>query len=180
MVILRLALIVALVLSSSTALLAQTLDGAKVLGEVIIVDRDGRERPLSAFAGKAVFVNIWANWCPPCIREMPSIVRLRDKLKGQNVEFVQLSLPQFWDKDMTWAKQKGIDLPYYVKKEREWTAEQKTVLWNITQPHQKIWWPTTFLLDSAGKVVFVQGWSQHWDADEWVNKIRAAGVPRTG
>lgn len=157
---------------------AQTVDAVKALGEIVIIDRDGNERPLSTFAGKAVFVNIWAYWCPPCIREMPSIVRLRDKMKNDNVEFIQLSLPQNWDKDLAWAKQKGIDLPYNVKKEpAAWRADQKAVLWNATQPHHKIWWPTTFVLDTAGRPVFIQGWKQEWDSDEWVAKIRAASVP---
>jgi thiol-disulfide isomerase/thioredoxin len=58
-----------------------------------LTDLDGQAVSFAKFKGKTVFLNIWATWCPPCVREMPSIAKLaRDpRLQGKNVEFVCVS-----------------------------------------------------------------------------------------
>jgi thiol-disulfide isomerase/thioredoxin len=47
----------------------------------------------SKFQGKTVFLNIWATFCEPCVREMPSIARLADdpRLRNKPIEFVCVS-----------------------------------------------------------------------------------------
>lgn len=38
---------------------------------------------LKQFAGKAVLVNFWATWCPPCRQEIPDLIKLQDAYKGK-------------------------------------------------------------------------------------------------
>src|SRR3989339_104797 len=44
---------------------------------------DGQLLDLTQFKGKVVLINFWATWCPPCRREMPSMERLSQALKGE-------------------------------------------------------------------------------------------------
>jgi len=39
-------------------------------------DPDGKPTSLKAFAGKPTLVNLWASWCAPCIKELPTLDRL--------------------------------------------------------------------------------------------------------
>ena len=41
---------------------------------------DGSDVSLRNYAGKTVLINFWATWCAPCITELPSLLRLQEKL----------------------------------------------------------------------------------------------------
>src|ERR1035441_3847986 len=41
-----------------------------------VVDLDDGPVSFAKFKGKVIFLNFWATWCGPCVREMPSIDRL--------------------------------------------------------------------------------------------------------
>src|SRR5690242_19194058 len=51
-------------------------------------DLDGRPVSFAQYRGKAVFLNIWATWCPPCVAELPSIARLARSARPGRVAFV--------------------------------------------------------------------------------------------
>jgi thiol-disulfide isomerase/thioredoxin len=55
---------------------------------------DGKMVPLNAFRGKAVLVNFWATWCPPCHRELPLLSDLRRTLPEQSLEIAAISIDQ--------------------------------------------------------------------------------------
>src|SRR6476469_9314243 len=44
--------------------------------DVSFVDGDGAETSLAAFSGKPVLLNLWATWCAPCIKELPTLDKL--------------------------------------------------------------------------------------------------------
>jgi thiol-disulfide isomerase/thioredoxin len=39
-------------------------------------DPDGQQTSLAEFSGKPVLVNLWATWCGPCVKELPTLDRL--------------------------------------------------------------------------------------------------------
>ena len=60
--------------------------------DFLLEDIDGKKRLLSALRGKVVLVNFWATWCPPCRREMPSLERLYQSLKGADFEIFAVNV----------------------------------------------------------------------------------------
>ncbi|MCZ6770682.1 MAG: TlpA disulfide reductase family protein [Proteobacteria bacterium] len=57
-----------------------------------ILDIEGSAFDLTRFRGKVVLLNIWATWCAPCVRELPSLDRLQAKLGGEKFEVLALSI----------------------------------------------------------------------------------------
>jgi peroxiredoxin len=53
---------------------------------------DGKEVKLSDYRGKAVLVNFWATWCDPCKIEMPWIIDLQNKYRGQGFEVIGIAM----------------------------------------------------------------------------------------
>lgn len=54
-------------------------------------DGEGRSYSLKNYAGKYVFLNVWATWCAPCAKEMPAINALAAQLAGSNIVVLALS-----------------------------------------------------------------------------------------
>lgn len=45
---------------------------------------------LDSLKGKIVYIDIWATWCLPCIKEIPDLQKLEEELKGEAIQFVSI------------------------------------------------------------------------------------------
>lgn len=63
----------------------------------------GGKTSLESLKGKYVYIDVWATWCGPCRREIPSLQKVEEEYKGKNIEFVSLSIDQKKDYDK-WRK----------------------------------------------------------------------------
>jgi thiol-disulfide isomerase/thioredoxin len=53
---------------------------------------DGTPVSLASFAGKVALINVWATWCAPCVKELPSLQRLQTSMAGKDLIVVALSI----------------------------------------------------------------------------------------
>ena len=66
----------------------------KPLPNIEFEDGSGQKIRLADFKGRLVLLNIWATWCAPCRKEMPTLDRLQQQLGGEMFEVLALSLDQ--------------------------------------------------------------------------------------
>ena len=59
--------------------------------DVAVLTREGGTTTFDRFEGRFVVLNLWATWCGPCIRELPSLARLDDALADKRAQVVLIS-----------------------------------------------------------------------------------------
>ncbi len=106
-------------------------------------DLNGHRVTLFDHRGKVVLVNIWATWCPPCRQEMPSMQRLYEKFRGEDLEILAVSIDANGREAVDPFMQK-IDLTFPVLLDPKETIKP---LYGITGV------PESFIVDKEGIVV---------------------------
>jgi len=127
-------------------------------------DAAGKKLTVASFAGKPVLLNLWATWCAPCVKEMPTldavavakgdalhVLTISQDLKGAEIvaPFFEKAkfkkLQPYFDPDITWSMTLGANLPM------------------------------TILFDSAGKEIWRVAGDMDWTGPEATALIAEAG-----
>ena len=78
---------------------------------------DGAELDLASLRGKVVVLNSWATWCDPCRSEVPTLVKLADSTKPEDVAVVGLDVSDSDDAARQFAKDFSMQYPSIVDSE---------------------------------------------------------------
>lgn len=82
--------------------------------DLAMSDGKGRARRLSDLRGQVVVVHFWGSWCPHCVREMPDLQRLYDRLRGHGkVAFVLLPVREDIGRARRWIRSQRLGLPLF-------------------------------------------------------------------
>lgn len=135
-------------------------------GRLTFADGSGQPLTLADFRGTVVLVNLWATWCPPCVKEMPALDALQAKLGGPDFAVVAISqdrggvtLPQ------AFLEGEGLrNLGLYV--DPDGTATQALKAPGL---------PTSVLFDRDGNEIARLVGPAEWDSEEMVAKIKELG-----
>ena len=78
-------------------------------------DINGNEVSLSGLKGKAVYIDFWATWCGPCIKEIPALQKLEADYHGKDIVFLSISIDALkdkkkWETFVTSREMKGVQL----------------------------------------------------------------------
>lgn len=71
--------------------LSRIREGRRPLPDFTFLEADGTSRSAKDFQGKALLINLWATWCPPCVAEMPALDRAAGLLAGEGFVVLPLS-----------------------------------------------------------------------------------------
>ncbi|MCF8480473.1 MAG: TlpA family protein disulfide reductase [Rhodospirillum sp.] len=127
-------------------------------------DGAGRELRLSDLRGQVVVLNVWATWCAPCVREMPTLESLAEKTAGRGVTVLPLSQDRGGDTKVP-AFYEGAGITHLpIALDPTLTAGKVLGLRGL---------PTTLILDKDGREVARHEGFKEWDGPDVLSVLGA-------
>jgi thiol-disulfide isomerase/thioredoxin len=135
---------------------------AVTLDDIKLSDLDGSDINMSEFKNKTVFINFWATWCKPCIREMPAIANAQAQLKDKNVVFL-LASNESAEQIQGFKERRKFEFRYVLVHNLEALGIQAL--------------PATYIFDPKGHLTFSEAGFRIWDTSENINLITKNSNP---
>lgn len=88
---------------------APEFEGDGPEGRVQLTDLDGSPVRLADLRGKAVWVNFWASWCPPCQFETPTVRAMDEKYRDRGLVIVAVQVQQTVEAGRDYARRYGLE-----------------------------------------------------------------------
>lgn len=117
---------------------------------------DGLQLKLEDLRGKVVVLNIWATWCPPCIKEMPSLDRLEGLRGGDDFQVVTISI------DRTKYEPAKFFADNDIRNLSPWHDGSFGIPGNL----QLRGYPSTIIYNRSGREVAILEGEAEWDSEE--------------
>jgi thiol-disulfide isomerase/thioredoxin len=128
-------------------------------------DPDGASTSLAEFRGKPVLLNLWATWCAPCVKELPTLDALQVR-EGDRLQVLPVSqdMEGRAKVDAFLAKNRYRALEGWIDPEMALMADL-----GVTTL------PTTILYDAAGREVWRVAGDKNWSGAEAAALLKEAG-----
>ncbi len=129
--------------------LMETLDGGKV--------------SLEAYGNRVVLLNVWATWCAPCRKELPSLQRLSERLDPERFAVVGLAVDSDDHQVREYLLDKGIGLTSFIDRDRNIARDMLGA---------KVY-PDTFVIAPGYRYVHHVVGDRVWDTPQMVAALEA-------
>ncbi len=86
---------------------AEAVGGGQAAPDFALTNGEGSRVSLNQFRGKVVYLDFWATWCGPCLKEMKASNILRSRFNDGDVIFLYISLDESKDGWKKFLNEKG-------------------------------------------------------------------------
>jgi thiol-disulfide isomerase/thioredoxin len=146
-------------------------DKGKAAPAAAFKDAEGEDTSLADFKGKPTLVNLWASWCAPCVKELPTLDKLAEAQGGKlNVVAISQDFGPHASVEAFLKEHKIVTLDSYQDPKMAWSGAlgPDTVL------------PTSILYDANGREVWRYVGDQDWTSAEAAKLLAEGGVGQGG
>jgi len=121
---------------------------------------------LASLKGKVVLLDLWASWCPPCREELPLLDDLAQRLRGEEIEIIAVSV----DEDRAAADE-------FLRRRPRWhltLVHDPTVAEALNPPTM----PSSYVIDARGRLHEVNAGFESGDIGRIEARLRALASRR--
>jgi thiol-disulfide isomerase/thioredoxin len=126
-------------------------------------DMDDEKIRLSDYKGKVVLLNFWATWCPPCIREMPSMERLHQQVDAEDFKVIAVNQMEDVDQVFAFTGQLEVDPTFEILFDTTSKVSHDYAVRGL---------PTTYLIDKMGNIRYRAVGGREFDHAEVIKIIQ--------
>ena len=132
--------------------------------ELALVNMQGERRHLEDYKGSVLLVNFWATWCPPCVKELPSIATARKLLSDEAFEVLAINVGE--DK---------VQIERFLRTRLGGVSNLEVLIDDnlVAVKDLKVRaLPTTYIVDHTGRVVYSATGEHDFSDSAVIDKIR--------
>jgi len=127
---------------------------------------EGKKIILKNYKGKVTLINFWASWCPPCVKEIPSLNRLKKYMRGKAFEIISINYAESSEQINKFLKNFNVKFPILL--DPDGTISKQ---WNVFV------FPSTFVIGPDGKIQYGVNAAIEWDSADTIKKLEGLLSP---
>ena len=127
-----------------------------------LIDAHDKTYIRNDYTNKITVVNFWATWCAPCVEEIPSLNRLKQKMAGLPFELISINYAEDKKTINDFMNTVNVEFPVLIDKDGAFAKQ-----WNI------ISFPSTFIIGTDGKIKYGVNSAILWDDPDLIDRIKA-------
>ncbi len=140
-------------------------DDSMMFSELAFPDTNGTTINMTDFKGKIVLLNFWATWCPPCVKEMPSMQRLKNHFADQPFEIVAISAGEESEAVTEFLPRLNTEFTFPILVDAKGISFMALGIKGL---------PMSFLLNKDGKSILTIMGGREWDDETQIKLIENA------
>ena len=116
---------------------------------------------VNEYKDQVVLLNFWASWCKPCVKEIPSLMRLQQQFNQTDFKIITINVGESRKQIIEFMKKVKLELPIMLD-----TNGKAVKDWGVYA------YPSNFLLDKNGVIRYAYRGALEWDSQPIINTIK--------
>ena len=122
---------------------------------------DDKLMDISKYKGRVILLNFWASWCRPCVKEIPSLVRLQQQFDHDDFNIITINVGESKEQIVEFMKKVKLELPIMLDADGQAVKD-----WGVYA------YPSSLVLDRKGVIRYAYLGALEWDSQSIINTIR--------